>query len=384
MKVALLFDGISALGKTPDLAILETVEAVERALADDAHVVVRVAVSPDGRWVERVRRGKFDLAFNLCEGVDGAGAMESPVVGALELMALPYTGSGSWTTAFCLRKHAVNALLGALDLAVPPWAIARAGSPLPTGVGFPAICKPAAEDASIGIEQRSVVRSAAELEARVEAMHERWPEVLVQRYVDGREVNVGIVGDTVLPIAEIDFGAMPESLWRIVSYRSKWEDGCDEDLGAAPLCPAPLADDLREALAASALAAWRAVGGEGYGRVDCRIDADGRPWILEVNANPDISPGAGLARMARVAGLPYAELIRRVVEHALDRPRALDPERWTAAQRLSGASGASTVAAVDAAVVSPSSIDAAATEPADAEARRVPLRANARRRRLEA
>lgn len=382
MKVALLFDGISALGKAPDLAILETVEAVELALADDAHTVVRIPVNPDGRWVERVRRGKFDLAFNLCESVDGAGAMESPVIGALELMALPYSGSGSWTTAFCLRKHAVNAMLGALGLPVPPWAIARAGSPPPTSVGFPAIAKPAAEDASIGIEQRSVVASEAELEARLAAMHERWPEVLVQRYIDGREVNIGIVGDTVLPIAEIDFRAMPASLWRIVSYRSKWEDGCDEDLGAAPLCPAPLDDALRESLATSALAAWRAVGGEGYGRVDCRIDADGRPWILEVNANPDIAPGAGLARMARVAGLPYAELIRRVIEHALDRPRAVDPERWTMAQRLSGV--ASEPSDADARAARASLLNAAAAEPASAASERIPLRARARRRRLEA
>jgi D-alanine-D-alanine ligase len=376
VKVALLFDGISALGKSPDLAILETVEAVEAALVDDGHEVARLPVNPDGRWVERARRGKFDLAFNLCESVDGAGAMESPVIGALELIGLPYTGSGSWTTAFCLRKHAVNALLAALGLPVPPWAVARAGAPYPASVGFPAICKPAAEDASIGVEQRSVVGSDAELTARVAAMHERWPEVLVQRFIDGREVNVGIVGDTVLPIAEIDFGAMPDGMWRIVTYRSKWETGSDEDLGAAPICPAPLADDVRERLAEHALAAWRAVGGEGYGRVDCRIDAEGRPWILEVNANPDISPDAGLARMARIAGLPYAELIRRVCERALDRPRAADQDRWAVAQRLSGVAPRAAEAET-AGFVAASSIDAGATE-------RAPRAARARRRRLEA
>jgi D-alanine-D-alanine ligase len=331
----MLFDGVSALGKSPDLSILETVESIESVLGEDRHEVVRVPVNPDGRWIERIRRGKFDLAFNMCEGVDGVGNFESPVIGALELLSLPYTGSSSWTTALCLRKHVLNTFLGANGVPVPAWALARAGSP-PPSIGFPVICKPAAEDASIGIEQKSVARTPAELESRLAAMHERWDEIVVQRFIDGREVNVGIVGDTVLPIAEIDFSGMPDGLWRIVSYRSKWESGCEEDLGAVPICPAPLTNALRTKIEKIALSAWRAVGGSGYGRVDMRIDGDGRPWVLEVNANPDFSPTAGLARMARVAGLSYGDLVRRVCEHAIDRPRTNDAERWHVSVRLSG------------------------------------------------
>src|ERR687885_401735 len=235
MKIALLFDGASALAKSPDVLILSTVEAVEESLAAEGNEVVRVPVYPDGRWIERVRRGKFHLAFNLCEGIDGVAALEPSVVSVLELMGLPYTGSSSWTTALCLRKHLVNALLERARLPVPRWGLVRPGGTLPS-VGYPAIAKPAAEDASLGVEQRSVARSARALTARVGAMHERWDEVLVQRFVDGREVNVGILGDAVLPIAEIDFGALPKGMWRIVSYRSKWDEGSDEDVGAAPRC----------------------------------------------------------------------------------------------------------------------------------------------------
>ena len=170
-------------------------------------------------------------------------------------------------------------------------------------------------------------------------MHERWDEVVVQRYVDGREVNVGIVGDRVLPIAEVDFREMPHGLWPIVSYRSKWETGRAEDLGAMPNCPAELPVELTARLADIAMAAWRDVGGEGYGRVDFRIDHDGRPWLLEVNANPDLSPGAGLSRMARTAGLDYGDLVRLIAAHAMASPRpgAAD-EMWALAQRLSGVS----------------------------------------------
>jgi D-alanine-D-alanine ligase len=208
MKIALLFDGISALGKTPDVLILDAIEAVESALAAEGNEVVRVPVNPDGRWVDRVRKGKFALAFNLCEGIDGVAVLEPAVISALELLGVPYTGSSSWTTGICLRKHVVNALLERSGLPIPRWEAVRRGA-APPAVGFPAICKPAAEDASIGVEQRSVVRSARALHARVGAMHERWEEVIVQRFIDGREVNVGIVGDTALPVAEIEFAGLP-------------------------------------------------------------------------------------------------------------------------------------------------------------------------------
>ena len=337
MKIAILFDGASALGKSPDLLILETVEAIELALDAAGNEVVRLPVNPDARWIERVRRGKYDLVFNLCEGIDGVAAAEPAVISVLELFGIPYTGSSSWTTALCLRKPTVNALLGGLGLPVPRWGVAPRGGAVPA-VGFPAICKPAAEDASVGVEQRSVVKSSRALAGRVEAMHECWDEVLVQRYVDGREINVGIVGDTVLPVAELDFGAMPAGMWRIVTYTSKWVTGSAEDLGAAPVCPAALESGLLAEVKRVALAAWRAVGGEGYGRVDMRIDAEGKPWILEVNANPDLAPDAGLSRMAKVAGLDYAALVHAICSAALERRQrdATPAERWTASERLSG------------------------------------------------
>ena len=335
MKIAVLFDGPAALGKGADLAILDTVDAVEKALAPEGNVVVRVPVNPDGRWVERVRRGKFELVFNLCEGVDGVAELEPSVISAVEVIGLPYTGSSSWTTSLCLRKHVINSVLDRAGLPIPRFAVVHPGEPTPH-VGYPAIVKPAAEDASIGVEQRSVVRNARQLAERVIAMHERWDEVLVQKYVDGREVNVGIVGDEALPIAEIDFKGMPRGMWRIVSYKSKWETGCDEDLGSVPQCPARLPKDLSEEIKRVALRAWRVSGGEGYGRVDMRIDRNGKPWILEVNSNPDFAPDAGLARMGRAAGYSYADMVHMICASALRRRRGSADEQWLVARGLSG------------------------------------------------
>jgi D-alanine-D-alanine ligase len=335
MKIGILFDGMSALGTNPDGLILESVEAIEDAIADWGHQHVRIPVNPDGRWVERMRRGNFDLAFNLAEGIEGIAAFEPLVISVLELFGIPFTGNSSTTAALCLRKNVVNTVLDRAGLPVPRWSLARRGEKI-VSVGYPAICKPAAEDASIGIEQRSVVRSGRALTTRVEAMHERWDEVIIQRFIDGREVNVGIVDGEVLPVAEINFASMPRGMWKIVSYQSKWITGSEEDLGATPTCPADLPLELTRELQRIASAAWQAVGGRGYGRVDFRIDREGRPWLLEVNPNPDIAPDAGLARMARVAGMDYRALIRRVCEAGLTQKIDTNPELWQRSLRLSG------------------------------------------------
>ena len=337
MRVAVLFDGASALAASPDLLIIETVEAIETALVNEGNTVVRVPVMADGKWIDRIKRGRFDVAFNMCEGIDGVAELEPPVIGVLELFGVPYSGSSSYTTSVCLRKHVVNALLSHAGLPVPPWLTIRRGDRV-RSVGYPAIIKPAAEDASIGVEQRSVVRTARALKARVEAMLVSFDDLIVQRYVEGRELNVGILGDTVLPIAEIDFRSMPKGLWPIVTYRSKWDTGSEEDLGSVPRCPAELSPRVANEVRRVALAAWRLVGGHGYGRVDMRLDQDGRPWILEVNSNPDIAADAGFARMAGVAGIEYPTLVRTICELGITRRREqqLVPDGWALAQQLSG------------------------------------------------
>jgi len=336
MKVAILFDGASAYATKPDQLILGTVHAIEQSLAAEGNEVGLIPVYQDGKWIEKIRKGKFDLAFNMCEGIDGIASLESAVISVLELFKIPFTGATSYTAAVCLRKHVINGLLEKAGLPIPRFSVVRRGDPL-VGAGYPAIVKPAAEDASLGVEQRSVVRNSRQLAERTAAMLEVWDELLVQRYVDGREVNVGILGDTVLPIAEIDFSHMPRGRWRIVTYQSKWETGSVDDLGTVPRCPARLPAKVANEVRRVALQAWKLVGGCGYGRVDMRIDANGQPWILEVNANPDIAPDAGLARMARVAGIEYGPLIRSICELGLARSRQpAGADDWEAAQRLSG------------------------------------------------
>src|SRR4029077_7154240 len=198
------------------------------------HEIRKVPVRHDMRWFQVARRA--DLVFNLCEGVHGKSEWEEHVVGTLEFAGIPITGASLWTLAACRRKPIANALLQQAGLPIPRWTVAQ--GKIDDDFPLPAIVKPAAEDASAGLDRGSVVSDRKSLRARLAAMTEQFDEVLVQEYIGGREFNVGFVGSRVLPVAEIDFSRMPEGAWPILTYAGKWEIGSADDLGSVPQCPA--------------------------------------------------------------------------------------------------------------------------------------------------
>src|SRR6266571_819953 len=314
VKVVILFDP-GAEDWTPEdiRGVMKAVDEIGAIFASMGHEIRKVGVRHDMRWFQVARRA--DLVFNLCEGVHGKSEWEEHVVGTLEFAGIPITGASLWTLAACRRKPIANALLQQAGLPIPRWTVAQ--GKIEDDFPLPAIVKPAAEDASAGLDRGSVVSDRKSLRARLAAMTEQFDEVLVQEYIGGREFNVGFVGNRVLPIAEIDFGRMPEGAWPILTYAGKWELGSADDLGSAPVCPAAIPQKLADRLVRIAELAWRTMQGKGYGRVDLRVDDQGRPWVLEVNPNPDLNDDAGLSRMAKVAGWDYAELVRRIAEVAL-------------------------------------------------------------------
>lgn len=293
--------------------MLDPVTQIGDLLASLDHRVARVPVHHDLKWLDQARRA--DLIVNLCEGIGGVSRWECMVAGTLELLGIPFTGAGSWTITVCHSKAVVNALLEAAGLPVPRWLVPVAGK-VPSDFPLPAMVKPAAEDASVGIDQASVVTSSRQLKRRVAYVEKEYGTALVQQYIGGRELAVGIVGSTILPLSEIDFSRMPRGTWPILSFDAKWTSGSPENLGSHPICPARVESWLARRLRATALSAWRAVRGQGYGRVDLRVDDSGHPWVLDVNPNPDISDDAGLSRMAQAAGWTYDDLILRMVELA--------------------------------------------------------------------
>jgi D-alanine-D-alanine ligase len=315
VRVAILYDGAARrLAAAPDVAgVVEAVAAVRTSLLELGHEPCEVAADADvPRWAGELRTLAPDVVFNLCEGIGGQSALEVHAAAVVELLGLPMTGAPAQLLAFARRKDRVNAYLDARGILVPVWAEATAAEP-PRGWNlYPAIVKPAAEDASVGITRRSVVRDEGEL-ARALREAEPLAPLLVQEFLAGREFNVGFVADTLLPVAEIDFAATPRDAWPLVCYASKWEPESAEDRSAVPRCPAELSPHERDQATAIARAAWRALGGRGYGRIDLRSDDRGRLHVLEVNPNPDIAPSAGLARMAAAAGWSYTELVDAIL-----------------------------------------------------------------------
>ena len=313
MRVVILYDPGAEDWTAEDVrGVMQAVNQVDQIFAALGHTVRKLPVRHDMRWFQAARQA--DLAFNLCEGVHGRSEWEEHVVATLEFAGVPVTGASAWTLAACRRKATANAMLTQAGLPIPRWTVAQGR--IQDDFPLPAIIKPAAEDASAGLDRGSVVADRKALRARVAAMTEQFDEVLVQQYVAGRELNVGFVGDRALPIAEIDFSGMPPGSWPILTYAAKWDTGSPDDLGSVPVCPASLAQKLADRLVRIAETAWRAMEGKGYGRVDLRVDEQGRPWVLEVNPNPDLNDDAGLSRMAKAAGWDYAELVRRIAEVA--------------------------------------------------------------------
>src|SRR5690606_4431305 len=325
MKIIVIYDAGSRDWSAQDVAaVLDNVRQVREVLRERGHEAEIVPVRlGDFRWLTRCR--KADLVFNLCEGVGGISRYEDFVLGALELTGTPFTGPHAWPITVCHRKHVANTLLGADGVPVPAFVLAQGNNKIPASFPLPAIVKPAAEDASLGIDSGAVCTSRRALRSRVSEMLEHFDDVLVQEYVAGRELNVGFVGETMLPISEIDFSRMPDGSWPIVTYAAKWSPEHPEFAGTEPVCPARLPADLARKVGRVARQAWQLLGNqEGYGRVDLRVTEDGNPYVIEVNPCPDLSRDAGLARMARAHGWEYEELIMQIVDEALGRSGKTD------------------------------------------------------------
>jgi D-alanine-D-alanine ligase len=314
-----------------DASSVETsAKSIEAALAATGYHAELVGLQ--GREVfdvlARLRAAQPELVFNLCESMAGDPRNEPTFAGLLDLFELPYTGADLPALAACLHKRRSKDILLGRGIPTPPHRYLASASDLADPaldvLDYPWFLKLSHEDASIGITEENLVRTPAALRARAGTMIEQYAQpVLAERYIDGREINVTLIGNddelAVLPLHEIDFGAMPAGRPRIVSYAAKWEEDHVDYAGTKPV---PLRDAnpaLVTACERVARGAWDAHGLRDYARVDLRVDKSGQPWVIDVNPNPDISPDAGVARSAAAAGMTYAQLIRRITETALRR-----------------------------------------------------------------
>ena len=325
MNVAVLYNEPSLPEDHPDYlseaGVLESVEAVEAALALGGHPSARLGVGTDPAAIIRALQNlDADCVVNLFEGLGGVGAGEAQVTGILELLGVPFTGCGSKCLALVREKALTKWMLLGAGLPSAAFQLVEANDPIPAQrfepllAGGLVIVKPAHEDGSLGIGPESIVSDDAALVRQIESVRRRYGAVLVEQYIAGREFNVGVLAlpePVALPLAEIEFIA---GIAPIVSYDAKWTREAAEFDGTPARCPANVSPELAYEIRRVALAAFRITDCRHYARVDLRVDAAGRPYILEVNGNPDISPSAGFARQIRASGMRYEEFVCRLVE----------------------------------------------------------------------
>jgi D-alanine-D-alanine ligase len=312
-------------------ADVTSVEASARAIAaalTEAGCHVEL-IGLHGREVlavlDRVRAARPDLVFNLCESMAGDARHEPTFVGLLELFEIPYTGSDLLGLASCLYKQRTKDILIARGVPTPPHRfladLAALGDPALDALDYPWFVKLAHEDASVGITEGNLVATPAALRSRArELMVEYGQPVLAERYVDGRELNVTLIGNgaelQVLPLHEIDFAQMPADRPWIVSYAAKWDEHHVDYAGTKAVPLRGASAELIANVERVARDAWHALGLRDYGRVDLRVDAANTPWVIDINPNPDISPDAGVVRAARLAGMSYPQLIAHIADIA--------------------------------------------------------------------
>jgi D-alanine-D-alanine ligase len=327
------YDAEQAGNTGPDAtSVRGSAKAIAVALVECGHTVEILGVHGTDVYATLATLGanKPDLLFNLCESMDGEASNEPTFAGLLDLFRIPYTGADLIALALCLHKQRTKDVLVAHGVPTPPYRFlatpADLDDPALDSLAYPYFVKLVHEDASLGITEANVVADAAALRARSgELMREHHQGVLVEKYVEGREVNVTVFGwrdeVSVLPIHEIDFADMPADRPKIVSYAAKWDPDHVDYAGTTSV---PLRGVSREVVAEIervAKATWRALDLRDYGRVDLRVDAAGVPWVIDVNPNPDISPDAGVAKAAAAAGMSYPQMVGRIADIALKRGR---------------------------------------------------------------
>jgi D-alanine-D-alanine ligase len=298
---------------------------VAAALRKGGHKVSVFGVHGDPRkLLSGLIRRKPDLVFNLMEmfGDNLLGAV--PVVGALDLLGLPYTGAGPGEYYLQEDKALTKKLLAFDGIAYPNFAVFSKDADLETGgkLRMPLFVKPLRMDASIGVGAKSLVRTAGEMMERVLEIHKRVNDsALVEEFIEGREFYVGVLGNQepmAFPPIEMDFTGLPDGTPRILDSKAKWDEKSPEFKGTRAVI-ADVPDELRARLQKVALDAYRALRVRDYGRVDLRLTEAGDIYVIEVNASCYLEQTSEFAAAAAAAGLDYPRLINRIAELAWER-----------------------------------------------------------------
>ncbi len=299
-------------------------EEIFDALTKIGHEPVYHILDGSNSSLTALAKVNVDLIFNLTESYAGDDTKDMNIAAYLDLLHVPYTGSGPHALYLAQDKALAKKIFHFHGIQTPFFATHYKGKlDHSQEIEFPVIVKPTSEDGSIGIDAGSVVNSIKELMERIHHVHENFDcPVLIEEYIEGREVYAAVLGNDraeVLPIVELDLSQLPEGMPRIAGTEVKWEKDTEAYKKTKSAVAEGLDDKLTTRISETALAAYQALKLRDYGRIDMRLTPKGKVYVIEANPNPWLSSSAEFAIAARKSGRTYTELVREIVELAVGR-----------------------------------------------------------------
>src|SRR5258708_10832383 len=273
--------------------------------------------------VEKLKSYAPDVVFNLSESFYHDRAHEPNIPALLELMKVRYTGSGPDALLLCKDKALAKKVLASHRVHSPNFVVSNHAHPLRhlARFNYPAFVKPVGEESSDGISKASFARDEAEALERIRYIHQKFScDVLIEEYIDGRELYLGVLGNhrlTVFPPREIFFEQVPEDTPKFATYHAKWNEKYRQKCGIANGPAKPLPDRMPLQLAQLAKKVYRLLKIRGFGRIDVRLSPKGDIFVIEANPNPSLAEDEDFAQAALNAGVTYDALVQEILNAAL-------------------------------------------------------------------
>jgi D-alanine-D-alanine ligase len=334
LKIVIIYDRVlvddgeeAAADKSPVTRTLDKKEVedeVAEALAKLGHDAVKYELDGTHKSLLGLARLDCDLVFNLAESFADDDTADFKIAAFLDLLGKNYTGTGAAGLMLSQDKAVAKKIFAFHGIHTPVFAKSFRGRlDFSHDLQFPVIVKPAREDGSIGIEFSAVVNSIRELMERMDWLHANFDSpVLIEEYIEGREMYVGVIGNDkpeALPVVELDLSKLPDGTPRIAAAEVKWGKGTKAYRDTKSAIATDLPEETVLALQQTAIAAYQALEVRDYGRVDMRLQPDGRVQVIEVNPNPWLSSRAEFVMAARKSGRTYTQLIEEIVDLATAR-----------------------------------------------------------------
>ncbi|MBW2992063.1 ATP-grasp domain-containing protein [Candidatus Woesearchaeota archaeon] len=325
MKIGILSNIFKEYSENEEVEddLMQVGKLVYKALTNKGHNVEFFDVNE--KTFEVLRKSDIDIAFNVCERFNGSSFHEPNVAAMLELLNIPYTGSGPLPLALCMNKPRVKEIMMHHNIPTPNWQVFYSrNKKLREDMKFPLIVKPAQMDNSIGIDNNAIVNDEKELQSKVGYINRTYNQpALVEEYIPGRDLDVGVIGNgfnaKVLPIAEVSYNGLSNSFNKIFSYEAKWDKQCELYRVTDYLFDMDVPKCVEARIKRIALDLYRILDLRDYGRVDIRLGEDNVPYVLEMNPNPGISCDCSTPMAAESLGMSYDDMIEMILENALDR-----------------------------------------------------------------